>query len=545
MKRFFSAALCGLLLSADGARAAFQQVFMIGLDNATQTEFEQESGVLAHYYWENGNYQPLGGENWTGNQETWNNTATVTGDTLGFPRALVPSYTQTNIYFNLDANEAGPNQPIRLTLDLISLGGGSVHDLDVRLNAAAPFAAQTGIAAAQTWVINTTAGAMGAVTGPNVLRVRRTGGAGGANPWIQFDYLRLEADPAAQYISTFTSNDYLLRPGESATLSWTLLEPAASVSITPGIGDVNGQTSGGVGSISGIAPTGNTTYTLTATFNAQSQTRTLFIGVSPWEGLFEAGIDNGSHAEFSHEVAADDDYYFAGDYTSVGGPVQAANEVLNDDADTNTPAGRTGNPALGFERAVTEFDPIMNIWFVPPPAWVAPTARIRITADMQSIGASGTPNIHDLEFSVNGRVLRTYPNLTASALLQFETTGLTAGFVTGPNKLAIRRTGGALNGVQSLGGFVTFDYVMMEYLASTAPTITGVTNDPILGTRTVAWTSAAAKTYRVQKSADAGATWTDLTGGFPTGGAPSTSLFYEDRVTPFTDPAPTYRILTE
>jgi hypothetical protein len=86
---------------------------------------------------------------------------------------------------------------------------------------------------------------------------------------------------------------------------------------------------------------------------------------------------------------------------------------------------------------------------------------------------------------------------------------------------------------------------MLEYLPGTLPTITGVTDDAILGTHTVAWTAQVAKTYRVQKSTDAGASWQNMASGFPTGGAPSTSLFYEDRVTPFTDPRPTYRVLQE
>jgi hypothetical protein len=538
----FPALLLGVALLALPARAALQNVFYIGVDNNTQSEFEQENAQLAHYYWENGNYTVFSpAENWTGGQETFGDQpGAATTNALGFPRALTTGYTQTNIYFMLDAAEAGLNQPMRLVVDIISLGGGSVHDLDVRLNNAAPFAAQTGIAGNQTWTIDTTAGAMGAVTGPNVLRIRRTGGAGGASPWIQFDYIHLQADPAAQYISTFVSNDYMIRPGEAAALSWTLFEPAATVSITPGIGDVTHLTSGGAGSIEGIAPTANTTYTLTATHNGQSQTRTVTINYSPWEGIFEAGIDNASNAEFSHEVAADDDYYFAGDYTSAGGPNQAAHELLNDDTDTNTAAGRTGNPAIGFERAVAEFDPHTNIWFVPNPAQVNLTARHRITVDVNSVGsAGGGTQTHNMEVLLNDKLLHTRNNITGATPVQFEVTGLTSGMKTGPNKLTIRRTGG------TLAGYIVFDFVMMEYLAGAEPPAVTVTDDPILGTHTIAWAAAAAKTYRVQKSTDTGATWTDMAAGFPTGGASSASLFYEDRVTPYTDPRPDYRVLLE
>jgi hypothetical protein len=529
--------ILGLALLALPARGAFQNVFMLGTDNASQADFEQENGNLAHYYFENGNYTSLGGQDWVSGQEVLNNA--VAGDTIGFPRALTSGYTQTNIYFNLDAAEAGPNQPIRLTLDIFGLGGGSVHDLDVRLNGAAPFATRTGIAGDTNWVINTTAGAIGAVSGPNVLRIRRTGGAGGASPWIQFDYLRLEADPVVQYINTFTASDWLLRPGETATLNWTLFEPGATVSINQNIGDVTPLTVAGVGSVP-VSPASTTTYTLTATFNSQVQTKAVTVQTSTWEGIFEAGRDDGSNAELSHEVAADDNYYFAGDYTSAGGPNQAADELLNDDTDTNTPAGRTGNPAVGLERAVVEFDPETHIWFIPDPAKVNVTARHRITVDVNSVGSGGGgAQTHNMEILLNDKLLRTEPPLTGARLVQFEVTGITSGLKTGPNKLTIRRTGGIL------AGYITFDYVMMEYLPGAAAPAVTVTDDAILGTHTIAWTAAAAKTYRVQKSADAGATWTDLAAGFPTGGAPSTSLFFEDRTTPPADPRPDYRVLLE
>jgi hypothetical protein len=61
----------------------------------------------------------------------------------------------------------------------------------------------------------------------------------------------------------------------------------------------------------------------------------------------------------------------------------------------------------------------------------------------------------------------------------------------------------------------------------------------------VNWTAAPGKTYRVQKSADSGASWIELTQGFPAGGAAITSLFFEDRVTPWADPVPAYRVLLE
>jgi hypothetical protein len=278
--------------------------------------------------------------------------------------------------------------------------------------------------------------------------------------------------------------------------------------------------------------------------------------------LWELGADDNSQSDFTQEAGAneppgfvslpdevpvgsendptfnlaskDDDYYFAGNYTSAGGPNQLANESLNDDTNTDTVAGRNGNPAIGFERTVTELDPILNIWFVPPPALVTPEASIRITADVLTVSG-----VNALEFSMNGNVLHTRNSISGPGVVQIEVTGITSSMVSGPNKLTIRRVG------TTLGGNVVFDYVMLEQLPGTLPAISGVTHDSILGTHTVNWTAVPGKTYRVQKSADSGASWIQLTQGFPAGGASVTSLFFEDRVTPWTDPVPAYRVLLE
>jgi hypothetical protein len=260
--------------------------------------------------------------------------------------------------------------------------------------------------------------------------------------------------------------------------------------------------------------------------------------VSLWEGLFEAGSDNNSHADFSHEVAADDDYYFAGDFTALGGPNQTQPEVFNDDADTNTAAGRTGDPSIGFERALTETDPQTRIWFTVPPEKGTPVSRLRVSVELlQAISPGGGSN-HTIEISLNGRVVRTESNVTSPRLIQFETSGAVAELQPGPNVMQLHRTGG------SAGGYVTFDYVMLEWLPGTSTTVTGIVDDPILGTRTVYWDATPGGVYRVQKSAD-GVLWENLAIGFPTGGSPGTALFFEDRLTPLTDPQPQYRVIVE
>lgn len=481
----------------------------------------------------NGSYSPVG---------------TVAANEESVERAFAGGDNAMRYHFNVPASY-GPNDRITVTFDAVNLDGSGAdprYGVEVYINGNLVRPEEI-IRPAQFDVDFTSTpkklSEVGVVTGAgadNIVTLKgiNYSGAGGGN-WLGIDYVKVDIDNSPLIIDTFTTSDALLSPGETATLTWVLVEPAASVSIAPGIGDVTPITVGGTGSIV-VTPAVNTTYTLTATFNGQTQTKTVTVNTSAWFGIFQAGIDNNANTEFSHEVAADDDYYFAGDYTAAGGPNQAANEILNDDANTNTAAGRTGNPAVGFERAASEGDPHQNIWFIPNPAHVNVTARHRITVDVLSVGSGGGGvQSHNLEISLNGNVLRTENNIAAARLIQFEVSGITSGLHTGPNYLTVRRTGG------TFAGYVMFDYVMMEYLPGTPPAITGITDDPILGTHTIAWASQAARTYRVQKSSDAGATWQDLVLGFPVGGAPSTSLFFEDRVTPHTDPRPDYRVLQE
>ncbi len=521
-----------VLLCLGSARAQFQTVFLIGSDNAATSEFEQENPILQDYYWSSGDFTSLGGLNWTTGQETWNSGNAT--DTLGFPRALTSSHSQTDIYFSLTSLQAGPNQPLRFTFDLFGLKANTTSDLEASLNGNPVFWSESGIASAKVVTITLKAGAAGARTGTNKLTLRRTGGqldAGSA--WIQFDFLRMEADPSPQHINTFTTSNWLVRPGESTSLNWSLLEPTATLSLNQGIGDVTGRNS------ITITPATSASYILSATLNGRTQTRTVTVFVTPWLEILEAGADDTSNADFSHEDAADDDFFFAGNFSSIGGPVTTAPEPLNDDADPTTPAGRTGDPRIGFERAVTEFDPAINLRFIGQPQWSDPAARIRISADILNISSASGTGTHQLEFSLNGKLVRSENAVTTIRLIQFEITGIAAALVTGPNVLTIRRTGG------TLAGSVGFDYVMMDWLPGTPPAISSITDDPILGTRTIAWPAQTGRSYTIQKSSDGGTSWSTLAIGFPTGGAPSASLSWEDRITPLSQPRPDYRALLE
>lgn len=521
-----------LLLCLGSAKAQFQTVFLIGSDNAAITEFEQENPILQDYYWSSGDFTSLGGLNWTSGQETWNSGNAT--DTFGFPRSLATSHAQTDIYFSLTSLQAGPNQPLRFTFDLFGLKPNTTSDLEASLNGNPVFWSESGIASAKIVTITPKAGAAGARTGPNKLTLRRTGGqidAGSA--WILFDFLRMEADSSPQYISSFTSSNWLVRPGESCTLNWSLIEPTAALSLNQGIGDVTGRNS------ITITPATSASYILSATLNGRTQTRTVNVFVTPWLEIFEVGADDTSNADFSHEDAADDDFFLAGNFSSIGGPVSTSPESLNDDIDTTTPAGRTGDPRIGFERAVTEFDPAINLRFIGQPQWSDPTARIRITADILNLSSASGTGTHQLEFSLNGKVVRSENTVTTIRLIQFEITGIAAALATGPNVLTIRRAGG------TLAGSVGFDYVMMDWLPGTPPAISSITDDPILGTRTISWTAQTGRSYTIQKSSDGGASWSTLAIGFPSGGAPSASLSWEDRATPLSQPRPDYRALLE
>lgn len=521
-----------LLLTLGSARAQFQSVFLIGSDNATTSEFEQENPLLKDYYWSSGDFTSLGGLNWSTGQETWNSGNAT--DTLGFPRALTTSHNQTDIYFSLTSLQAGPNQPLRFTFDLIGLKANTTSDLEASLNGNPVFWSESGIGTAKIVTITLKAGAAGARTGPNKLTLRRTGGqldAGSA--WIQFDFLRMEADPSPQYINSFTTSNWLVRPGESTSLNWSLIEPSATLSLNQGIGDVTGRNS------IAVTPASSTAYILSATLNGRTQTRTVTVSVTPWLEILEAGADDSSNADFSHEDAADDDFFFTGNFSSIGGPITSAPESLNDDIDTNTPAGRTGDPKIGFERAVTEFDPVINLRFIGQPQWSDPAARIRITADILNLSSASGTGTHQLEFSLNGKPVRSENAVSSIRLIQFEITGIAAALTTGPNVLTIRRTGG------TLAGSVGFDYVMMDWLPGTPPTISGISDDPILGTRTISWPAQTGRSYTIQKSSDSGSSWSTLAIGFPSGGAPSASLSWEDRATPLSQPRPVYRALLE
>jgi hypothetical protein len=479
---------------------------------------------------------------------TYNPVGTVTANEESAERAFAGGDLALRYHFNVPA-AYGPNDRLTVTFDALNLDGSGTDPrfgVEIYVNGFKVMD-EVLIRAAQFDTDFTSTpkrlAELGIVTGPgadNIVTLKGVSynGAGGGN-WMGVDFVRVDVDSTPLIINTFTTDDSILRPGESATLSWNLAMPGATVSISPGIGDVTAITSQGSGSIS-VTPGTSTVYTITAAANGQTQTKTVSISVSTWAAIFEAGRDDASMAELSHENAADDDYFFAGNHSPAGGLNQPADELLNDDANTNTPAGQTGNPAIGFERALTETDPRLNVWFIPQASHVDPTARHRITVDVLGVGSpAGGAQSHLLEIYLNDKLLRSENSLTSARSIQFEVTGITSGLRPGSNRLSLVRTGG------NLAGWINLDHVMMEQAPGDTPPVVTISKDPILGTRRLTWPSSPGRTYRVQASNDNGSTWLDLVGGFPTSGAPGTSLRFEDRSTPHNVPDPVYRALAE
>ena len=230
MKSHFVPALLSVLVApmAPLASAAFVQVWQLGEDNDSQGEFSQETGsnvapgavtpanavtpaqaadpafnLTTHdddFYFAGTYPSPIG-------------VVTNTEPLKALDRALTGDVNGANgdiwdrVHFNLDQASVVGSTELRLTIDLIALGywdasdanagsGSTAHDLKVSLNGVT-IGTQTGISAATTWVLNTTAGAVGATTGENVLEITRTGGLSGDASdnagWIQYDFVRLES----------------------------------------------------------------------------------------------------------------------------------------------------------------------------------------------------------------------------------------------------------------------------------------------------------------------------------------------------------------
>ena len=136
--------------------------------------------------------------------------------TQGSLNALTNDSPELRIYFQLDAIWSSPNQPLRLTIDLMNLRAGTTHNFEARLNNGPAFYTIADVNSARTLTINSVTGPAGARLGPNKLTIRRTGGQlAGGSASVELDFVKLEIDRAGYFIDTFASTDWIARPGES------------------------------------------------------------------------------------------------------------------------------------------------------------------------------------------------------------------------------------------------------------------------------------------------------------------------------------------
>jgi hypothetical protein len=223
MKSLVLAGAFALYLSAITAKSAYVQIWQIGIDDSSTAEFHQENfttnpppgspNALDDDYYKAGIYPAPVGIVSTDEDTVNFMERALTGNAVGAPGS---GDLSDRFHFNLAPADVVPTTMIRFTVDLFALGlwdasdqaegpQPTTHDLRVDFNGVT-IGTQLGVAAPITWVLDTTAGAVNATTGENIIEVTRTGGSVGDDPvnnggWIQYDYLRLESqavpEPAA------------------------------------------------------------------------------------------------------------------------------------------------------------------------------------------------------------------------------------------------------------------------------------------------------------------------------------------------------------
>ncbi|MED5586610.1 MAG: hypothetical protein VYB61_09665 [Verrucomicrobiota bacterium] len=455
-------------------------IFTLGNDDGATGEFSQENGtqpapgaadVFDDDYYFAGTY----GIGVVAVDEDWKN----------FDRAITNGDPTNRIHFNL-ADADIINQELTLTVDLFAggwwdavagAGGGTfgTHDVSINFNGT-NILTQDGIVADTFSEVTFSPASVNAVAGENVIEITRTGGDskgdGGNAGWIQFDYITLESNPAADpaIIQTFTSNkDVVSGTSPTATLSWQVNpDPAIKLSIDNDIGDVTALTSNGSGSIE-IRISESTTYTLTATDADGSETATVSISFEAYAELWRIGADDASQAEFSQEngpqsapgspTVFDDDFYLAGTYPDPVGVVEADENLKN------------------FDRAIANNDPANRIHFNLGALEAAPESQLRLTVDLQAggwwdaVAAAGGEGYgtHDVSVDFNGTNIYSQSGIVADTTVELEFSGDDVGANEGANIIEITRTGGDSKGDGGNAGWIQFDYLSLESDISAVP----------------------------------------------------------------------------
>ena len=188
-----------LAFAGSAAGALFDPVWQLGNDDGDTAPFSSESygsntapGSAAvkddDYYFAGTYAAPTG-------------TLAANEAVANFERAMTVGDPRKRIHFPLTAAQASTASRLRVTIDLFGGGGwidgvGAVagfqsHNVSVKFNGVL-LGVKNAIQYDTTLVFTVPAASVNAVTGDNVLLVERTGGS--ANAYLQFDYLKLEAD---------------------------------------------------------------------------------------------------------------------------------------------------------------------------------------------------------------------------------------------------------------------------------------------------------------------------------------------------------------
>ena len=601
----------------------FIQLWQVGDENNSQADFAQENGSINpppgsatakddDYYFAGLYPAPIGlvAENEPAN--------------TNFERANLIIDTTNRIHFNLDETIV-PTTAMRLTIDVCcsshgdNLGPSGPIPFEVFFNDNFLASETTNgtDGAEEIYTLDFLAGDVGTVPGAgndNVVTIERVADQGGN--WMQFDYIRLEVDSdtlaCGAPICTFKADRNVILPGEQVTLTWITAPGASGRSIDQGVGNVEGDTVNGIGSVT-LTPTQNTTYTLTSTLGGDTQTREVtvnvqiiesftadamevvpgtevfldwivdpaatvsidngignvdaetfggvgFIGVTPTEletvytltatrgpdvetatvtvltnpfsQLWVLGIDDSSIAEFAQErggatpapgdpAAVDDDYYFAGIYPALG--------VLGAD-----------EPVSNFERALLVIDPRVRIHFNLTPAEAEAANRFRVRVDVccsnhnEFQGFSGP-----IDFSVlfnDVPILDATSNgVNASDELFFTdvVTGADINAAAGENVVTIERK------TDQGGSWLLFDQIILETAPpAVAPSpirITDISYDRVTGQFEVTWTSQNGELYTIESSGDL-VTFGNLEIDFPPGGATGPTTTFSTNIPHATNP---------
>ena len=202
MKNVMSALIVLGLLAAPAWAGT---VWVIGSDNNSTSEFEQEGGGRndGQFYRDAGDYTLITGLTGPGlavaSPEPY-----IDPSILGMPRALTSGFTKLDIFYQMDEVEGSVDNTFRFKADLFSLGTGSSHNLAFFFNGQ-QFHSLTNIASNR--LVDVLIDPDQVNVGANVLSIQRTGG-GTTSPWIQFDYLSLDyaaPEPASLALLTLAA----------------------------------------------------------------------------------------------------------------------------------------------------------------------------------------------------------------------------------------------------------------------------------------------------------------------------------------------------